>query len=520
MRGAMILSTAGMATKTMGMMIQVVIARELGEQGFGLFQSINPIFYMLLTVSTLALPPALSKVIAENLAYGNVAKVKRALWIANTTVLVLSSTICISALILAPEVSSRWLDPKAAIPFIGALLRIPVVCLSAVLSGYYMGIQNQTPPAIAWIVETCVRTAVSIPLILFLNRYGISYGALAVVIGAGIGDAAGYVVMLIQYARRDRPDKLARVVPQPVVQSTRHTVRDLIQIAGPTTVTNICAIVAYAAEPLIIYHALAQMHVLKSQATALFGAFGMAIELLLLPTVLSSSISSVLIPAVSEAAAVDNAKLVSKRLNQVVQATFLIALPATVFFLFAGHDLAFFLYKDHLAGELLAYLAPTCVFLYISDPLFAILQGLNKAKISTFITIVTSAIRIPAILYFVGVLHQGIFGVATAAAISGIASTLFALYFVRRYVDVQIHLTNLAKMVIATGVAAIPIHQIQMSFMTAPAVFQAVASALVGCIVYCIALLYLRVVRVRTLQSIPWIGPMMAKMAVRIPFVS
>jgi stage V sporulation protein B len=519
MRGAMVLTTASVITKILGMMIQVVIARELGAAGFGLFRTVNPIFYMLLTVSTLALAPALAKVIAENMAVGNIAKVRHALKISNTTVLILSTTVCILAIIFAPH-SAKWLDPRATLPFYGALLRIPLVCLSSIMTGFYIGMQDQTPPAIAWIIETIVRTIITIPLILQMNPYGIAYGALAVMIGAGIGEFAGYLFMLWRYFKRD---SLTIQVPdnhKDEPHLTRRTVRALVEVSLPTTVHNVFGIVAYAAEPIIIYAAFARIGIAKMSATSLYGSFGMAIQLLLLPTVLSSSLSSVVIPAVSEAAAMRNARLVSHRLNQVIQITFLIALPATVFLILSGHDLAITLYKDSLAGEILAYIAPLCAFIYIRDPLSALLQGLNKATLSAAISLTTSSIRMYGIYYFVSHTHDGIFGVAKATAIAAVLSAMLSFYFVRKFVSLSIDFTKLAKMIIATGIATIPIHQAHVWLPAAWPSLHILGGVLVGCIVYTMALVYMKVLPLKTVSRIPWIGHILAGLLQRMPFVS
>jgi stage V sporulation protein B len=517
LRGAMILASAGVATKSMNMVIQVVIARHLGAQGFGLFQAINPIFYLLLTISTLALPPALSKVIAENLAIGNVLKVRRALKLSNATVVILSITVCSITIVIAPMITNKWLDPRAALPFTAALFRVPVGCLSGILSGYYMGIQNQTPPAVAWIIETMTRTAITIPLILLMNPYGISYGALAVMIGAGIGESAGYLYMLWHYLSHRHRFFEAQAAEG--TQSAHGTVRDLVHIALPTTVTNLSGIIAFAVEPMIIYIAFAHTGIGKTAATSLYGAFGMSIELLLLPTVLSSSLSSVVIPAVSEAAAMRDDRTVSHRLNQVIQATFLIALPSTVFFILSGHDLAHSLYRNHLAGALLAYMAPVCIFIYTLDPLSAVLQGLNKAALSTMISIVSSVIRLSAIYYFVGFLHDGIYGVAAAICISGIVSALLSVFFVRKFVYISVNLINLSKMVIATALASIPVHQIQVLWYAYPPVLQVVCSAFIGTLIYFLALIYLRLLPVSILEEIPWVGHRLVRALLCMPFV-
>lgn len=522
LQGAVVMAAAGVATKAMAMTIQIVIARQLGAQGFGLFQTINPLFFFLLTISTFALPPALSKVIAENLALGRYGKARRAWRIANVTVLILSTSVCIAALAIAPDIGRHWLDPRAIPAFIGAMFRIPVVCLSSVMAGYYMGIQNQTPPAAAWVVETAVRTAATIPLVIWLNHYGIAYGALGIMMGAGLGETAGYLFMLWKYIRRDRYALTPRDgrLPSSTVGKADGVVRDLAAVAAPTTMTNVIGIVAFAAEPAVMYAAFAASGIAKTSATTLYGAFAMAMELLFLPTVLSSAISSVVIPAVSEAAALRDERLVTRRLNQAVQATAFIAFPAMMFFMLAGHDAALTIYRDHLAGDLLAYLAPTCAFLYVLDPLSAVLQGLNKAAVSTFISVVTSSIRIAGIYYFVAIAHDGIYGVATAVAISGIVSCMLSILCVRRYVTLWINFTNIGKMLIAAAAASIPIHEIQHAFRFATPWLQVACSGIVGILVYFIVAVYLRIARPEQLVKIPFIGPLLAYAMGRMPFLT
>lgn len=519
MRGAMILGTASMTTKILGMMIQVVVARELGTAGFGLFRTVNPIFYMLLTLSTLALPLALSKVIAENLAIGNLARIRGALRISNLIVTLLSVGVCVVAIIIAPVISVRWLDPRAFLPFMGALFRIPLVSLSSIMTSFYMGTQNQTPPAVAWIIETVVRIVITIPLILQMNPYGIAYGALAVMIGAGVGELAGYLYMVWRYQKYDRLLFQDFRNTRDNWRFNTDTLRDLVQIGLPTTVRDVFGILAYVAEPIIIYIAFAHIGMAKEQVTPLYGSFGMAVQLLLLPTVISSSLSSVVIPAVSEAAAMCNARLVSRRVNQVIQVTLLISIPATVFLMLSGRDIATVLYKDPLAGTLLAYLAPVCVFLYVRDPLSALLQGLNKASLSAAISLTTSGIRMYGIYYFVSQAGDGIFGVAQATAIAAIVSTLLSLFFVRRFVAFSINVRKLAKMVIATGLATIPIQQIHSLLPTPSPTLHVVGSLMAGCVVYTIALVYLKVLPMKTVERVPWVGRLIAGLLRRMPFV-
>jgi stage V sporulation protein B len=500
------------------MVIQVVFARELGAEGFGLFNAVSPIVYTVMTLATMALPTALAKVIAEAVAVGDTGKVRFSMSFSKNTVVVLSVLFSLITLMLAPTITSKWLDPRTYALLVAAIFRVPIVCLSSVIYGYYMGIQNQTPPAVAWIIETLTRTVITIPLIYWANQFDLVYGAVAVMVGHGIGELAGFLYMYRLYKVRDsKLDDVPALTGRPATR--RQTIQALAEVAVPTTFRNILGLIAYAAEPMIVYLAFADIGVDKAQATILYGSISMALQLLLLPTVLSGSLSTILVPAVSEAVATQNASVIRRRLNQIMRVTLMIGFPSTAFFLIIGKPIATALYGDSLAGALLAYLAPVCVFAYIQEPLFGILQGMNKATLATFISLGTSIIRMYGIYYFVRKPGLGIYGVANAAAISAIITTLVTFYFVKKYVKVSLYWRDIAKMLVATAVFTLVIHFFSVSVHLESKTFTIAVSFFLGSIVYVLALFMLRVVRPATVERIPGVGRILARYLRLIPYV-
>ena len=69
-RGAFILTTAGLLVKVIGAVYRIPLYSILGSEGIGLFQMGYPIYAILLTVSSSGLNVAISKVVAERLARG------------------------------------------------------------------------------------------------------------------------------------------------------------------------------------------------------------------------------------------------------------------------------------------------------------------------------------------------------------------------------------------------------------------------------------------------------------------
>lgn len=72
LKGAMILTLAGIIVKIIGAFSKVLLARILGGEGIGLYQMAYPIYQIIVSLATAGLPVAISIMIADKLAYKDV----------------------------------------------------------------------------------------------------------------------------------------------------------------------------------------------------------------------------------------------------------------------------------------------------------------------------------------------------------------------------------------------------------------------------------------------------------------
>ena len=72
-----ILAAAGFISKLLGALYRIPLARLLGGEGMGLYQMAYPIYTVVLSLSTAGIPVAISILVAERLALGDVGGAKR-----------------------------------------------------------------------------------------------------------------------------------------------------------------------------------------------------------------------------------------------------------------------------------------------------------------------------------------------------------------------------------------------------------------------------------------------------------
>ena len=62
---ALILALGGFITKILSMVIRIITTRVIGVDGLGLYMLVLPTFNLFITIATLSLPTAISKLVAE-----------------------------------------------------------------------------------------------------------------------------------------------------------------------------------------------------------------------------------------------------------------------------------------------------------------------------------------------------------------------------------------------------------------------------------------------------------------------
>lgn len=205
LRGTMILMVAGLLTRLLGFINRIVIARMLGEEGVGLFQMAFPTLILIVTLTQMGLPVAISKAVAEAEARGDQKKIKKILAV-SLAITVSLSLLFTPALILAAPILSTTLftDPRTYYPLVAIAPIIPIIAVSSVIRGYFQGKQNMRPAAISQVLEQIVRIA----LIAFLAKkflpLGIEYAAAAAMVASVIGELVSLAYLFMMFKMKKK----------------------------------------------------------------------------------------------------------------------------------------------------------------------------------------------------------------------------------------------------------------------------------------------------------------------------
>lgn len=513
MKGTLILILAGLIVKVLGFINRVMLARIIGAEGLGLYQMAVPTFVLIISLATFGLNVSVSKLVAEAEAQGKSDQVRTILQMSLLIVSILS-LLFTALMIVGASVISRYFltDERAFYPLIAIAPIVPIIAVSSVLRGYFQGKQNMTPTASSQVVEQVIRMFTVIILASWLMPRGVEYAAAGAMVGVVIGESFGMVSLLIQFRRQRLPKLWKRRSFANLFNRNNETFRSLLDISIPVTTSRIVSSLTFFVEPIIVAQSLLLAGISASTATSFYGQLaGMAIPLLIFPTFITYSLSVSLVPAVAEAAAQKNDKLIYRRIYQSIRLSLVIGAPCAVLLYIFAEPLANLLYHDEKVGHFLKLMAPYSIFLYFQAPLQAALQGLDHAGVAMRNTIIGALLKTAAIFLLASRPEIGVDGVVLSVNISILSVTLLHFFSVSKVTGFTIEIKDIAKVIASVtlaGYAALHMTQYWSHYTDLPQAM--ILGTCLSLIIYMLLLIWLRILGKQDVQRIPWIGAALA----------
>ncbi|WP_078552666.1 stage V sporulation protein B [Bacillus alkalicellulosilyticus] len=514
LQGTLILIIAGLITRFLGFVNKIVVARIMGAEGVGLYMMAVPTLLLVITITQLGLPVAISKLVAEAEAQQDRSKIKRILVVSLSVTGVLSIVFTIGMIAFAPFISQTLLtDERAFYPLIAIAPIVPIVALSSVLRGYFQGRQNMRPTAYSQVIEQVVRiTLVAILTMAFLP-YGVEYAAAGAMISVVIGEFASLFYMVFMFKNYKRI-RIRRGFLE-YLRKGKHTFQELMGIALPTTGSRLIGSLSLFFEPIVVAQSLALAGVATVVATSQYGELaGFVIPLLLLPTFITYSLSVSLVPAISEASARKQYALIHYRLSQALRLAMISGGISVVILYVYAIPIMELMYDAPTVASYLKVMAPFSFFLYFQGPLQATLQALNLAKAAMMNSLIGAVVKISAIFVLASRPELGIMGAALAVVIGMVLVTLLHFASVVKTISFTLHVKDTAKAVgtmILTGVVG---HLLYVhAFLSSTMIVKTLLCIFITTAFYIILLFLIGLIKKEDVIRIPKIGPWLSMFA-------
>ncbi|WP_423409280.1 polysaccharide biosynthesis protein [Heyndrickxia sp. MSNUG] len=391
LKGMAILVVANFLGEVVEFLVNMILARELGGSGMGHYMTIVPTIFLIMMLASFELPVSISKMVAEKDDSYHRSMIRHAIRLA----IVFTAILFIAAAVALPVIPV-FKDYHPLLKWV-VLALIPVMTISAIARGFFMGKQQMGKIA----VSHFLRRIVQLGLLTFLFQF-FEFGSETALLVAFCTLAGSELVVflyllhlfILSYQRIKR-------VPGKHL-SGREVRKNLVAVSVPTTGLRIFHSLTHAVQPFLIKAAVVSAGLSPEMATEQFGMLaGVAMTIGFFPAFIAHSFLIILIPTVSKAYAEKEFHKLQKLLQQVMLLTVIYGLPSVTAFYFLAEPLTSKFFHSHEAAVYVQLLAPYFLFHYFTIPMQAYLIGLGLIKDAFIHSVYATAVTF-SLIYLLG----------------------------------------------------------------------------------------------------------------------
>ncbi len=409
-----VLTVTSLVLRAVGIFFRMYLSARIGAEGMGLYQLIVSVYVLASAFASAGICTAVTRMVTDALCRGDRRTALSALRAAVVISVGVAAASALAVSLAAYPIARYGMGDTRVVGALRILtLSLPFMGVSSCVKGYFIARRQVTVTARAQLLEQAVRIFV---IVLLLERgvaTTVASACAVVMIGDVVAECASCLRLLCAF-RRD-----CRRLPPGEDTAKGAVMTTLMGIALPITATRYLTTALHTVENLLVPSRMALYTGSRAVALAQFGCLkGMAMPLLFFPASLLSSLATLLIPEISEAAALDRQEKVRGAAARTLHLTLTGSiLVGGVFYLYAM-PLGRLFYQSDEVGCLLRALAPLVPAMYVESMVDGILKGLNQQVSTLRHNLLDSSLRLFLVVTVVP--HAGMAGFLFVMTVSNV----------------------------------------------------------------------------------------------------
>ena len=457
----MALMLSQVIVKILGLVYKLYLTNKegFGDEGNGVTSAAFQVYSLVLSVTSIGVPAAVSKLVAERTGVGDhkgaykIFKISLALFsvigMAGSYLLSISANYIANNILGMPEVELSLLALSPS---------IFLVSIISVYKGYFNGRENMRATAKAQTYDQLTKTFITIVVIEISTVFAKITNIAVIVSISNLATTMANVVeftYLYSFYRKELKEIKYEVMTSVHVKPVRTiwAIKEIISVAIPMAITPFIGTIGRNLDSTTIMSGL-QTNMSYNDAKVQYGILTGKIDTLInFPLSFSGTMSTALVPSIASANSKNTLNKVEKRINTSMLVGLLIALPVSAIYLFYGNEILNLLFPNASNGAtLLKISAFTIIFLSIEQTIRGVLIGIGDNKIPIITVIIDAVIGLilNKILIPLDGFIGGINGAAIGNLISNFVVTAIGYMWIKKKVNIKIRKKNILKAVVAT----------------------------------------------------------------------
>ena len=464
MQGVVTIMFSQILIKVLGLIYTLYLTNRdgFGDAGNAIYASGYQIYALLLTISSIGVPNAISKLVSERLAVGDNKGANRIFKVALVTFGTLGAIGSMLLFFGAHVIAYSWTQiPESELTLVALAPAIFFVSISSVFRGYFNGRRTLKITARAQTLEQIFKTIFTIGIVEIV-AYATSTSTEMMAAGANVATTLAtfssfiYLFMYYRLKRKEIGNEIQSSTNYKY-ENVKTIVKNILMVSIPLTLSSIMTSFNKNIDSFTVKRILST-YMPADIATKLYGQLSGKVDTVTnLPLAINIAFATALVPAISAAKAKNDRESATKRTSFSLLTSMLIGLPCVVGMIVFAQPILNLLYPNANQGALLLQLISVSVIFSILDQTInGALQGFGKVMIPATALGIGCLVKLVLNIVLLKTPFFNVYG----AAIGSIAchAVAFTIVFnvLKKYVKLDLPFNKFViKPVIATSIMAI-----------------------------------------------------------------
>ena len=464
MQGVVTIMFSQILIKVLGLIYTLYLTNRdgFGDAGNAIYASGYQIYALLLTVSSIGVPNAISKLVSERLAVGDNKGANRIFKVALVTFGTLGAIGSMLLFFGAHVIAYSWTQiPESELTLVALAPAIFFVSISSVFRGYFNGRRTLKITARAQTLEQIFKTIFTIGIVEIV-AYATSTSTEMMAAGANVAttlatfSSFAYLFMYYRLKRKEIGNEIQSSTNYKY-ENVKTIVKNILMVSIPLTLSSIMTSFNKNIDSFTVKRILSG-YMPADIATKLYGQLSGKVDTVTnLPLAINIAFATALVPTISAAKAKNDRESATKRTSFSLLTSMLIGLPCVVGMIVFAQPILNLLYPNANQGALLLQLISVSVIFSILDQTInGALQGFGKVMVPATALGIGCLVKLVLNIILLKIPFFNIYG----AAIGSIAchAVAFTIVFnvLKKYVKLDLPFNKFViKPAIATAIMAI-----------------------------------------------------------------
>ncbi len=383
MLNTLVLTVGTIIMRTVSVAFNVYLTNKIGASGIGLFQLIATVYGLVITFASGGVKLGATRLVSDI----NNIESEKTKSVMNTCIkysLFTGISATVMLYLFSGLISVKWIaDERAQMSLKALSLSLPAIAVSSAINGYFTAKKSMSKFAFIQLSEQVVKIILTVIMITSFSNSGTEYACFAISLGITLSEifSAVFAYAVYRFENRNQP------------AGNTNVLHNLLRISLPEMTGGGCRSILLTVEHILIPDGFRKSGYSMEKAMSIYGVIhGMALPVILYPSAILSSLSSMLIPELSQLKSVDDTAKISSRASLSIRYALIFSLGAGIFFSTLSDTVSTAVYGNDSSSfyiRLLGVMVPVMYTDMITDGL---LKGLDEQSASMRYNIIDSAV--------------------------------------------------------------------------------------------------------------------------------